>query len=229
MKDKKYKERVNQEITAYQVRVVDEDGQPLGVMPSHEALRFAQSRSLDLVEIAPNSKPPVCKVIDYGKYNYERQKKDKLQKKNQSVMTVKEIRFNANTDDHDIDFKTKHLRQFLFDGHKVKTSVLYKGRMITHPEIGQKLMEEVLAKVLDIGKLESKPKLEGKMLTTYVVPDKNKIAVYNSKIAKMNKVKVKTETVETTEPVNAETEDIKAENVNTDAVIDTPKEEDINS
>jgi translation initiation factor IF-3 len=198
-------------------------------MPSHEALRLAQSRSLDLVEIAPNSKPPVCKVIDYGKYNYERQKKDKLQKKNQSVMTVKEIRFNANTDDHDIDFKTKHLRQFLFDGHKVKTSVLYKGRMITHPEIGQKLMEEVLAKVLDIGKLESKPKLEGKMLTTYVVPDKNKIAVHNSKIAKMNKVKVKTETVETTEPVNAETEDISAENVNTDAVTDTPKEEDINS
>ena len=144
-------------------------------------------------------------------------------------MTVKEIRFNANTDDHDIDFKTKHLRQFLFDGHKVKTSVLYKGRMITHPEIGQKLMEEVLAKVLDIGKLESKPKLEGKMLTTYVVPDKNKIAVFNSKIAKMNKVKVKTETVETTEPVNAETEDISAENVNTDAVTDTPKEEDINS
>ena len=209
--------------------MVDEDGQPLGVMPSHEALRLAQSRSLDLVEIAPNSKPPVCKVIDYGKYNYERQKKDKLQKKNQSVMTVKEIRFNANTDDHDIDFKTKHLRQFLFDGHKVKTSVLYKGRMITHPEIGQKLMEEVLAKVLDIGKLESKPKLEGKMLTTYVVPDKNKIAVYNSKIAKMNKVKVKTDTVEITEPVKTETEDINAKNVNTDSVTDTPKEEDINS
>lgn len=198
-------------------------------MPSHEALRLAQSRSLDLVEIAPNSKPPVCKVIDYGKYNYERQKKDKLQKKNQSVMTVKEIRFNANTDDHDIDFKTKHLRQFLFDGHKVKTSVLYKGRMITHPEIGQKLMEEVLAKVLDIGKLESKPKLEGKMLTTYVVPDKNKIAVYNSKIAKMNKVKVSTDTVETTETENAVTEDISAENVNTDVVTETSKEEDINS
>lgn len=196
-------------------------------MPSHEALRLAQSRSLDLVEIAPNSKPPVCKVIDYGKYNYERQKKDKLQKKNQSVMTVKEIRFNANTDDHDIDFKTKHLRQFLFDGHKVKTSVLYKGRMITHPEIGQKLMEEVLAKVLDIGKLESKPKLEGKMLTTYVVPDKNKIMVYNSKIAKMNKVKVKTDTPETVD--TAEAVNIDEENINTDIETETTKEEDINS
>lgn len=193
-------------------------------MPSHEALRLATSRSLDLVEIAPNSKPPVCKVIDFGKYNYERQKKDKLQKKNQNVMTVKEIRFNANTDSHDIDFKTKHLRQFLFDGHKVKASVLYKGRMITHPEIGQKLMEDVLAKVLDIGKLESKPKLEGKMLSTYLVPDRNKIQVYNAKLAKMNKIKVKTETTGKSEP-----EEINTENINTDPETETTKAKDINS
>lgn len=193
-------------------------------MPSHEALRLAQSRSLDLVEIAPNSKPPVCKVIDYGKYNYERQKKDKLQKKNQSVMTVKEIRFNANTDSHDIDFKTKHLRQFLFDGHKVKTSVLYKGRMITHPEIGQKLMEEVLAKVLDIGKLESKPKLEGKMLTTFVVPDKNKISAYNAKIAKMNKPKVTDKNVNDGGSGTAENISTAKENTK-----ETVKEEDLNS
>jgi len=195
-------------------------------MPSHEAIRLAASRSLDLVEIAPNSKPPVCKVIDYGKYNYERQKKDKLQKKNQNVMTVKEIRFNANTDDHDIDFKTKHLRQFLFDGHKVKTSVLYKGRMITHPEIGQKLMEEVLSKVLDIGKLESKPKLEGKMLTTYVVPDRNKIMVYNAKLAKQNKVKVPADTAK---KVIDEPDVIDDEKINTDSNTETTKEEDINS
>jgi translation initiation factor IF-3 len=161
-------------------------------MPLHEALRLASSRSLDLVEIAANSKPPVCKVIDYGKYNYERQKKDKLQKKNQVVMTVKEIRFNANTDDHDIEFKTKHLRQFLLDGHKVKASILYKGRMITHPEIGQKLMQEVLEKLVDIGKIEAKPKLEGKMLITYLVPDKNKITAYKARLAKMEKDKNKT-------------------------------------
>jgi translation initiation factor IF-3 len=160
-------------------------------MPLHEALRLASSRSLDLVEIAANSKPPVCKIIDYGKYNYERQKKDKLQKKNQVVMTVKEIRFNANTDDHDIEFKTKHLRQFLLDGHKVKASILYKGRMITHPEIGQKLMQEVLEKLVDIGKIEAKPKLEGKMLITYLVPDKNKITAYKARLAKMEKEKNK--------------------------------------
>lgn len=170
-------------------------------MPLHEALKTASSRGLDLVEIAAGSKPPVCKIIDYGKYSYEKQKKDKLTKKNQNVMTVKEIRFNANTDSHDIEFKTKHLRQFLLDGHKVKTSVLYKGRMITHPEIGQKLMNDVLAKLTDIGKLDSKPKLEGKMLTCFLVPDKNKILAYNAKLAKEKK---KEETMKQGEEVTVE-------------------------
>ncbi|MFA5011582.1 MAG: translation initiation factor IF-3 [Ignavibacteria bacterium] len=213
MKDKKYKERVNQEITAYQVRVVDEDGQPLGVMPLHEALRTATSRGLDLVEIAAGSKPPVCKIIDYGKYTYDRQKKDKLTKKNQNVMTVKEIRFNANTDSHDIEFKTKHLRQFLLDGHKVKTSVLYKGRMITHPEIGQKLMSDVLEKLKDIGKIDSKPKLEGKMLTCFLVPDKNKILSYRAKLAKeIKKADVPALTEAVKEETTAEEQKTQTEN-----------------
>lgn len=150
-------------------------------MSSHDAISLAYSRGLDLVEIAPKSKPPVCKIIDFGKYNYEKQKKDKLAKKNQSVIQVKEIRFNANTDTHDIEFKTKHLRQFLLDGHKVKASVIYKGRMITHPEIGQKLMNEVLERLKDVGKIESSPKMEGKMLIAYLVPDKAKIASLKSK------------------------------------------------
>ena len=157
-------------------------------MTPNEALRIASSKGFDLVEISPNAKPPVCKIIDYGKYNYERQKKEKLQKKNQSVMTVKEIRFNANTDTHDIEFKTKHLKQFLMDGHKVKATVLYKGRMITHPEFGKKLMEEILEKLLEVGKIESPPKLEGKMLTSYLIPDRNKIVSYKAKIDKENKI-----------------------------------------
>jgi len=167
---------------------VDENGGSLGLMTPAEALRIASSKGFDLVEISPNAKPPVCKIIDYGKYNYERQKKEKLQKKNQSVMTVKEIRFNANTDTHDIEFKTKHLKQFLMDGHKVKASVLFKGRMITHPEFGRKLMEEILEKLQEVGKIESPPKLEGKMLTTYLVPDRNKILTYKSKLDKENKL-----------------------------------------
>lgn len=171
--------------------MIDNNGVSLGVMSNYDALGIAFSRGLDLVEIAPKSKPPVCKIIDFGKYNYEKQKKDKLAKKNQSVIQVKEIRFNANTDTHDIEFKTKHLRQFLMDGHKVKASVIYKGRMITHPEIGEKLLAEVLDKLKDIGKVESKPKMEGKMLITFLVPDKSKIASLKSK------QNIKTEKTET--------------------------------
>ena len=147
-------------------------------MTNTEALQTARARGLDLVEISPTSKPPVCKIVDYGKYNYERQKKEKLAKKNQHVMHIKEIRFNPNTDTHDIEFKTKHLRQFLIEGHKVKAYVMFKGRMITHPEIGKKLMNDLVEKLNDISKLESPPKMEGKQLFAYFLPDKNKIQTY---------------------------------------------------
>ena len=149
---------------------------------------MAQSRGLDLVEISPNSKPPVCKIIDYGKFNYERQKKEKLQKKHQVVMHMKEIRFNANTDTHDLEFKVKHLIQFLLEGHKVKASIKYKGRMITHPEIGKKLMDEIVSRLLEVGKMESPPKMEGRMLVTFLVPDKNKIKAYKSKMQKQEDI-----------------------------------------
>lgn len=139
------------------------------------------------MEISPNAKPPVCKITDYGKYNYERQKKEKLAKKSQIVMSVKEIRFNANTDVHDIEFKTRHLKQFLIDGHKVKATVIYKGRMITHPEFGRQLMDDILEKLADVGKMESPPKMEGKMLTAYLIPDKVKIQAYKAKHEKENK------------------------------------------
>ncbi|MCX6161860.1 MAG: translation initiation factor IF-3 [Ignavibacteriae bacterium] len=208
MKDKYNRERVNQDITSYQVRVVDEHGNPLGVMPSSEALRIASQRGLDLVEISPNSKPPVCKVVDYGKFNYERQKKEKLAKKHQVVMSIKEVRFNANTDTHDVEFKTKHLRQFLLDGHKIKASVLYKGRMITHQEIGRKLMEEMLQKVTDIGKIEAPPKLEGKMLVVYLVPDKHKVAAYKTRIAKEEKTAKQSD--ETGKEIKPAVDDVKA-------------------
>jgi translation initiation factor IF-3 len=99
-------------------------------------------------------------------------------------MNVKEIRFNANTDKHDIDFKTRHLKQFLLDGHKVKASVTYKGRMITHPEIGEKLMQEILANVLEVGKLESPPRMDGKLLIAFILPDKQRILAYKDKLAK---------------------------------------------
>ena len=169
------------------MRVIDEDGNALGVLSSNEALQIARNKGLDLVEISATSKPPVCKIVDYGKFNYERQKKEKQAKKHQHVMHIKEIRFNPNTDTHDIDFKTKHLRQFLIEGHKVKAYVMFRGRMITHPEIGRKLMEEIVEKLNDIGKLEAPPKMEGKQLFAYFLPDKHKVQVYKDSLAKQKK------------------------------------------
>lgn len=160
-------------------------------MSSYEALQIASARGLDLVEISATSKPPVCKIVDYGKFNYERQKKEKLAKKNQHVMHIKEIRFNPNTDTHDIDFKTKHLRQFLVEGHKVKAYVMFKGRMITHPEIGRKLMSDIVEKLNDIAKLESPPRMEGKQLFAYFLPDKNKIQIYKDNLSKEKKQQIK--------------------------------------
>ncbi|MBK6537439.1 MAG: translation initiation factor IF-3 [Ignavibacteria bacterium] len=192
MKGKQQKERTNSQIRAPQVRVVDEDGNALGVMSSYEALQIATARGLDLVEISATSKPPVCKIVDYGKFNYERQKKEKLAKKNQHVMHIKEIRFNPNTDTHDIDFKTKHLRQFLIEGHKVKAYVMFKGRMITHPEIGRKLMSDIVEKLNDIAKLESPPRMEGKQLFAYFLPDKNKIQLHKDNVSKEKKQLAKT-------------------------------------
>lgn len=156
-------------------------------MTNSDALFISRSRGLDLVEISPNSKPPVCKIVDYGKFNYERQKKEKLAKKNQHVMHIKEIRFNPNTDTHDIEFKTKHLRQFLMEGHKVKAYVMFKGRMITHPEVGHKLMSEIVEKLNDISKIEAPPKMEGKTLFAFFLPDKHKVQVYKDTLAKTGK------------------------------------------
>ena len=127
--------------------MIDENGDALGVLSNFEAKKLAQEKGLDLIEISPNSNPPVCRISDYGKFNYERQKKEKEAKKNQVVMTVKEVRFNPNTDTHDIEFKTKHLYNFLMEGHKVKAYVMFKGRMITHPEFGRKLMDDIVNKL----------------------------------------------------------------------------------
>lgn len=183
---------------------MDEDGNALGVMSGHEALQIATARGLDLVEISPMSKPPVCKIVDYGKFNYERQKKEKLAKKHQHVMHIKEIRFNPNTDTHDIDFKTKHLRQFLMEGHKVKAYVMFKGRMITHPEIGRKLMTEIVEKLSDISKLESPPKMEGKQLFAYFLPDKNKIQTVKDILNKEKKLQESKETEEKKKTISEE-------------------------
>ncbi|MFY8160879.1 MAG: translation initiation factor IF-3 [Candidatus Kapaibacteriota bacterium] len=173
-KDNNRKHKINAEIKGTEFRVVDQEGGMLGVMSRQEALRVAEDADMDLVEIAPQAKPPVVKVIDYGKFAYEIQKKEKIQKKNQHQQLMKEIRFKWRTDTHDFNFKTKHAREFLNDGNKVKGLVMFRGREITHKEIGISLLEKFVEELKDISKIDSQIRFEGKNLTVILAPDKIK-------------------------------------------------------
>ena len=155
-------------------------------MDINQALRVARDRSLDLIEVSPNSKPPVCKIGDFGKFNYEKQKKEKEQKKHKSAQ-LKEIRFHPNTDTHDLEFKSRHLKEFLLQGHKVKVTVIFIGRMMVHQDIGKKLLEEVIEKLEEIARVEQPPKLEGRHMTTILIPDKKKIEQYNKNLKNLEK------------------------------------------
>ena len=150
--------------------MIDTDGKQLGVFLIKDARRLANERGRDLVEIAPQAKPPVCKIIDFGKFRYEQQKKEKLQKKNQQVSVLKEIRFHPNTDVHDFDFKTRHAINFLDEGNKVKATVVFKGREMAYVEQGENLLKRFLERVEDIAKVEVEPKMEGRNMSLIVVP-----------------------------------------------------------
>ncbi len=172
IRDKNRKHRINDEINVAQVRVVDEEGAMLGIMPINKALEQAYGEEKDLVEIAPQAEPPVCKIIDYGKFAYELQKREKLQKKAQHQQLLKEVRFKWRTDTHDFDFKTRHARDFLDEGHKVKATVMFKGREIVHIEIGQALLERFVTALEDVSKVDQPVHPEGKMLSVTLAPDK---------------------------------------------------------
>ena len=156
------------------MRVIDTEGKQLGVFLIKDARRLASDRGKDLVEIAPQAKPPVCKIIDFGKFRYEIQKKEKIQKKNQQVSVLKEIRFHPNTDVHDFDFKTRHAINFLEDGNKVKATVVFKGREMAYAEQGENLLRRFLDKVQDVAKVEVEPKMEGRNMSLIVVPNLKK-------------------------------------------------------
>lgn len=154
---------------------MDDDGQQLGIFSTAEAISMARQKGSDLIEIVPNANPPVCKIMDVGKFKYELQKKEKIQKKNQHVSLVKEIRLHPNTDVHDFNFKVKHAIQFLNDGHKVKVAVIFKGREIVYKEQGEEILNRFLKELENISKVEQEMKLEGKNLNSIVSPDKQKI------------------------------------------------------
>jgi translation initiation factor IF-3 len=141
-------------------------------MTPQEGMKFARERGFDLIEIVPTATPPVCKLMDLGKYKYELTKKEKIQRKHQQVVIMKEIRLHPNTDVHDFDFKTKHARAFLEEGNKVKVTVVFKGRQITYKEQGEEMLKRVAEKVSDIAKVEQEAKLEGKHMAIILTADK---------------------------------------------------------
>ncbi|MFN3269436.1 MAG: translation initiation factor IF-3 [Candidatus Kapaibacteriota bacterium] len=174
--DSKYK--VNNEIRVEQVRLIDEQGKMIGIFPTREALKIASERDLDLVLIAPQADPPVARIIDYGKFIFEQQKKEKAERKKQAQQQLKEIRFKWRTDTHDFNFKVRHAREFLLEGNKVKASVFFRGREIMHQEVGEELLNRFIQELSDISKIDQSLKSEGKRISVILAPDKAKIQQY---------------------------------------------------
>lgn len=172
--ESKTKHRLNNQIRAKEIRLIDDTGKMLGVVSVLEALKMAEQRELDLVEISPAANPPVCKILDYSKFVYEQQKREKTQKKQQSSQQMKELRFTWRTATHDFNFKVKHAREFLEEGNKVKATVMFRGREITHQEVGKELLDKFIEAVSDLSKVDSPAKLEGKKLSVVLSPDKTK-------------------------------------------------------
>lgn len=162
--------RVNERIRIREVRLIDENGDHIGVVPTSEAMDTARERGLDLVEVDPNANPPVCRVMDYGKFRYEESRREREARKKQKAAQVKEIRLKPNIDDHDLETKVRHARRFLSEGDKVKVSVRFRGRQNLHRDLGQQLLVRVIDSLEDVGKVDQMPKSEGQDMSTLVSP-----------------------------------------------------------
>jgi translation initiation factor IF-3 len=161
---------VNHRIRVPEVRVIDENGDMLGILPTQEALRRARDGGLDLVEINPKASPPVCKILDYGKYKYEEKKKAAETKRKQTTVEVKEVKLRPKTDDHDLNFKARAARRFIEDGNKVKFTVRFRGREIAHPQKAREQLIWITGQVEDIANIETQPSMEGRTMTMMVAP-----------------------------------------------------------
>ena len=166
--------RINEEIRAREIRVVVDGGEQLGIMSPRDALQIAAEKHLDLVEISPNAKPPVCKIMDFGKYRYEQQKREKEARKKQKTFDIKEVKLRPGIEQHDFDVKLKNAVRFLEDGDKVKVTIMFRGRELSHPELGEVLLNRMAEEMKDIAVVERVPKLEGKNMIMIVAPKPKK-------------------------------------------------------
>lgn len=162
--------RVNQQIRISPVRVIDPEGEQVGILPIEKALETAEEMGLDLVEVAPMARPPVCRIMDYGKFRYEEQRKEREARKKQHRVELKEVKMRPGIEDHDFDFKMRHARRFLEEGNKVKLTMMFRGRQMAHPEIGRQVLERVVEKVSDVAKVESMPSMEGRSMSMVLAP-----------------------------------------------------------
>ena len=161
---------MNERIRVREVRVIDDAGQQLGIMPPPQAVAIARQKGLDLVEISPTAVPPVCRIMDYGKYQYQEQKRAREAKKHQRIIEVKEIKFRPKVDEHDYQFKKKHIERFLAEGDKVKATIFFRGREMAHPEIGRRILERLVTDLGEIAVTEQEPQKEGNQLHTILAP-----------------------------------------------------------
>jgi len=164
--------RMNERIRAREVRVIGDEGQQIGIMPPFEALRMAREKNLDLVEISPTAQPPVCRIMDYGKFLYQQEKREREAKKHQKTITVKEVKFRINVDDHDYDTKKNHVLRFLDDGDKVKATIFFRGREMTRQGLGREILERLIKDVEHKGMVEFRPRQEGNTLHLILAPKK---------------------------------------------------------
>jgi translation initiation factor IF-3 len=158
--------RVNERIRVREIRVIDDTGQQLGIMAPQQALAIARQKGLDLVEISATAVPPVCRIMDYGKYQYQEQKRARQAKKHQKIIEVKEIKFRPKVDEHDYQFKKKHIERFLAEGDKVKATIFFRGREMAHPEIGRRILERLIDELADVAVPENNPRQEGNQMHT---------------------------------------------------------------
>ncbi len=166
--------RVNEMIRVREVRLIDDDGNQHGIIATPDAMRLAQERGLDLVEIAPQAKPPVCKLLDYGKYKFEQDKKNRDAKKHQKQVKLKEIRMQPKIEGHDLEFKTKHILDFLEDGYKVKVTIRFRGREMAHTELGRDVLDRIFEMLNGQAQLDRPPTMEGRFMSMIVSPKSKK-------------------------------------------------------
>lgn len=162
--------RINEDIRVREVRLVSDDGEQLGIVSIREALGIAQEKGLDLVEVAPSAQPPVCRLMDYGKFKFEQNKREKEARKKQKIISIKEVKMRPNIEEHDFQVKAKNARKFLSGGDKVKLTIMFRGREITHPELGEKLSLKFVGELTDISSVEKPPKVEGRNMVTVLIP-----------------------------------------------------------